>query len=242
MNSKSIFYKCCILKLDLVNYVIGLRNYIRGSLEMSALLSIGPGPTIDHILLHMQEKYPPDIVTTFVFVWANKDFPQSSKEILDNSEYLHLRSNGYIDFFFPGYLIKEDIDTSKDEWKISHSWEFDTEEFVRAIKYIEGISRWRYSGDTEFLFLEYSSGRIRFQNSISLNTDYLLKDNVIPSLPSLIEDIIRTAKSYNRVSDFSRELNCLEAKKSTMNAIKKYISVKLHGAYTGTYKCKNLEL
>lgn len=208
------------------------------------LFSIGPGPTIAHILLQMEKKYPPDITTTFVFVWANSDFPQSSKVVLDYSEYLHLRSNDYIDFFFPGYLLMDDI--SVDEKgkisKISHSWRFSTSKFVEAVEYIESISKWRYSGNTEFLFLEFSSGRIQFQNAISLNIDCLLKDNVISSLPALLEDIIRVAKSYNQTSDFSRELNYLEAKNSTINALKRYISTKLKGAHTGSFRCKNLEL
>ena len=201
-----------------------------------------PAPTIDYIVHYMQENYPPDIVTTFVLVWANKDFPQSSKEILDYLEYLHLRSNGYIDFFFPGYLLRENVDIAEDrKWNISVNWEFNIADFVRAIEYVEGVSKWRYSGNTEFLFLEYSAGIIRFQNSISLNIDCLLKDSVISSLPSLVEDIIRVAKPYNRVSDFSRELNYLEVKKSTLNAVKKYISTKLKGVHTGAFRCKNLE-
>lgn len=211
---------------------------------MSSRLKICcPGPTIDYILRYMQDNYPSDIVTAFILVWANKNSPQSSKEILDYSEYLHLRSNGYIDFFFPGYLLRDNIDMTEDgKWNISVSWEFNTTDFVKAIEYVERVSKWRYSGNTEFLFLEYSAGKIRFQNSISLNIDCLLKDNVISSLPSLVEDIIGAAKPFNRVSDFSRELNYLEAKKSTIIAIKKYISIKLKGVHTGTFRCKNLEL
>lgn len=208
---------------------------------MLEVYHIGASPTIEMILRHMQAKYPSDITTTFVLVWANKNFPQAAKEILDNAEYIHLRSNDYIDFFFPGYLPKINI-SEGEEWNIFHSWEFNTEDFVRAIEYVENVSRWRYSGNSEFLFLEYSAGKIVFENSISLNIDYLLKNKMIDSLSSLMENIIRISKSYVQVSDFSRELGYLEAKESIIEAVKKYLSAKLKGVHIGTFRCRNLEL
>jgi len=202
------------------------------------LLRIGPGPTINHILLHMEKEYPTDVPTTFAFVWVNRDFPQALKELLNNSEYIHLRSNGYIDFFFPGYRLDTDID---DKWNILNSWEFDIGLFVEAIEYIEGISKWHYSGNSEILFLEYLHGRIQFKDSLSLNVDYLLENNVIASVSSLMEAIIKIAKSCTRVSEFSRKLNYMEIKQSSLHAIKEYISNKFKGIHIGAFRCRNLE-
>lgn len=186
----------------------------------------------------MQEKYPSDVPTSFVLVWVNKNFPKALKEILNNSEYIHLRSNDYIDFFFPGYAFEIDIDT---KGNILDDWEFDTYLFVNAIEHIERISKWHYSGDSEILFLEYSHNRIQFANSLSLNVDYLLANNIITSVSSLLENIIEIAKSCTRVSEFSHKLNYLEAKQSSLSAIKKYITTKFKGVHTGAFKCKNLE-
>jgi len=187
----------------------------------------------------MQEEYPADISTVFAFVWANKNFPQASREILDNLEYLHLRSNKYIDFFFPGY---RPIDITCTKFNISLDWEFISGDFVSAIDRIERISKWRYSGNSEILILEWSHRAIQFEHAISLDLDYLVKSEIIESPSSLLEDIIRIAKSCNRVSEFSTELNLLEAKHSVLKAITQYLSKKLQGAHAGSFKCRNLEI
>lgn len=191
--------------------------------------------TIDDILLHMFINYPYDVPTTFILVWANAKYPQSASSLLENLEYNNLRSGKYIDFFFPGYTEKS-VDVST-----AFNWKFNPSDFVISIERIEDMSKWKYSGNTEFLFLEYCHGKIDFTHTISINIDQLLKDNIIASVPALVEDIIRIAKSCNRVSEFAHQLNFLEAKHSIKKSIKQLIIDKFKGAHVGAFCYRNLE-
>lgn len=133
--------------------------------------------------------------------------------------------------FFPGYDKQFDA---------PFDWKFNSSDFVNSIEKIENMSKWRYSGNTEFLFLEYTHGNISFEHTISLNIDQLLQNNSISSIPVLMEDIIRVSKSCTQVSEFANQLNYLEASKSVKNSIKQYIINKLNGVHTGTFCYRNL--
>lgn len=191
--------------------------------------------TIDKIMAHIICSYPDDVTTTFVLVWANKRYPQSATALLENLEYNHLRSGKYIDFFFPGYIDKS---VSSDS---SFNWEFSPSDFVESIKRIESESKWRYSGNTEFLFLEYRSGKVDYRHTISINIDQMLKYNIISSVPAFVEDIIRIAVSCTEVSEFADQLNLWEAKHSVRHSIWQYIIDKFKGIHVGTFRYKNLE-
>lgn len=190
-----------------------------------------PNYTIDKIFTQIKNIYPTDITTTFILVWANKHYPQSATALLENIEYNHLRSGQYIDFFFPGY---------ENQFNSSFDWTFNSSDFIKSIEKVENMSKWRYSGNTEFLFLEYTHGKISFEHTISLNIDQLLQDNIIPSVPVLMEDIIRISKSCTEVSEFANQLNYLEASKSIKKFIKQYIINKLSGVRIGTFCYRNL--
>jgi len=208
---------------------------------MSALYCIVALPTIEHFFKYMKEHYPYDISTVFVFVWANKKYPQSAESLLENSEYINIRSNKYIDFFYPGYDIETSANFDDENFKVLTERVFIMSDFIRSIETIENMSKWRYSGNAELLILEYYHGKIKFDKAISINLDKLLSDNIIFSVNSFIEDIIRIAKSCNTTSEFSHKLNYSEAKLSIQDAIKKYLSDKLNGTHIGTFLCQNLE-
>lgn len=212
--------------------------------------------TINDIFSYVKATYPYDVTTTFILVWANKHYPQSATALLENFEYNHLRSGEYIDFFFPGYKNQSNSFNSSINW-IFNSLDFDKSnekkqfypsfdlvfsisDFVNSIEEIENMSKWRYSGNTEFLFLEYAHGKISFEHTISLNIDQLLQNNTISSIPVLMEDIIKISKSCTQVSEFANKLNYLEASKSIISSIKQYIINKLNGVHTGTFCYRNL--
>ncbi|MDE6687212.1 MAG: hypothetical protein K2K17_07845 [Lachnospiraceae bacterium] len=90
-------------------------------------------------------------------------------------------------------------------------------DFGKSIKELENMSKWRYSGNTEFLFLEFKNGEISFEHTLSLNIDQLLQNHTISSIPVLIEDIIKASKSCTQVSEFANQLNYLEASKVVKN-------------------------
>lgn len=191
--------------------------------------------TIEDVLEHIKCVYQNDVTTTFVLVWANRNDPQSATMLLRNMEYYHLRSDKYIDFFFPGYIEQNSYTIN------SFNWEFNVSDFVESIKRIENISKWKYSGSTEFLFLEYKNRKIDFKHTISINIDQFLNDNPRLSLSNLVEDIIRVARSCNKVPEFSRQLNLMEAQRNCKNSIKQWIIKQFGGIFFGTFRLKNLK-
>lgn len=203
---------------------------------MRLINSCAPFCSIEKIKLYMLKTYPYEETTPFILVWANKKHPQSATAILENLEYNHLRSGKNIDFFFPGY-----VSSSKQQDKSSFDWEFRTEDFVESIKTVEDISKWKYSGETEFLFLEYEKGNISFKNTISINIDRLLRNNIIESVPSFVEELIRVSEYSNKISDFSFNLNYLEAEYSAKKSIKEYLISMFNGVHTGAFCHRNLE-
>lgn len=163
--------------------------------------------TLKHIFNYIGGGYPCDITKTFILVWVNKHHHKSAIALFENFDLNH--SNWLfgglerMDFYFPGF--KNPFVSFFGDKK------FNVLDFVKSVKEMENMSKWRYSGNTEFLFLEYINGEISFEHTISLNIDELLQNNTISSVSVLMEDIIKISKSCTQVSEFASQLNYLEA-------------------------------
>lgn len=148
--------------------------------------------------------YSGDTTKTFILVLVNKHHPQSATALLK----LFVQNNwrwGDIDFYFPGF---------KNPLDFSIGLKLNVLDFAKSIKELENMSKWRYSGNTEFLFLEFKNGEISFEHTISLNIDQLLQNHTISSIPVLIEDIIKASKSCTQVSEFANQLDYLGVSES----------------------------
>lgn len=144
-------------------------------------------------------------IKTFVLVLVNKHDPRSATALLKIFTQNNWLWGDDIDFFFPGF--KNPLSNTPD-------LKLNVLDFAKSVKELENMSKWRYSGNTEFLFLEFKNCEISFEHTLSLYIDQLLQNHTISSIPVLIEDIIKASKSCTQVSEFANQLGYLGVSES----------------------------
>jgi hypothetical protein len=168
-------------------------------------------PAKDHevIIKAMRDRYGKDTnshVIGILIANPNKTFVKD--EILNNIEYADTRSGLYIDFFFAGYSSSDTHDEQQIIIKAPNGkkWYFNFKIFNDFINQLEKISKWKYSGETEFLLLEFKQNELHFDKVISIWLDKAVKEGNIYSASSLFEDIYRIARARNETNKFSDAL------------------------------------
>ena len=85
-------------------------------------------------------------------------------------------------------------------------WSFSNQKYVEFIEALEEHSKWKYSGESELLFIEYTNGKLDYSNVLRFHLDEMLRDEAIPSINVFFENIFRYAsqqKSLIRLSDIT---------------------------------------
>ena len=75
--------------------------------------------------------------------------------------------------------------------------------FVGFIEDLEKYSTWKYSGESELLMLEYKGGKLYFDAMMRFCLDNMIRDNVIVSLPSFFQQLVRICKKDNSLEKIS---------------------------------------
>lgn len=205
---------------------------------------MGPAGNYEYMKTDMRNRYEDgsSCVVGILFANPNKSFVKD--EILVNIEYANERSGRYIDFFFAGYSkwhTHNDDDTTIKALR-GIEWHYSTEMFNDFIEKIEQISKWKYSGETELLLIEYSNGELQFNKCISIWLDRAVKEEYIYSVSHLFEDIYRTSRKETDISSFSNKLAMKKAPLAVFDSIIRFFSKKTGGAVNASraYSVKNL--
>lgn len=147
------------------------------------------------IPVQLRERYSEDTCATVGILFLNKNKEFSKEQILGNLDYYHLRSSRYLDFFMPGYDLRDGDN------------KFDIEEYVQFIEYFESSSKWRYSGETELLLLQFQAETgFDFSKCISIWVDKAVANGYVYSFSVLFEQLVQTARKTVEVSEFSKGL------------------------------------
>jgi len=134
---------------------------------------------------------------------------KAGKDIVETLPYYHHRSGKSINFYLPGYGAYW-YGAYPDEENVTvidgTQWSFSNQKYVEFIEALEKHSKWKYSGESELLFVEYVNGELDYSNVLRFRLDEMLRDEAIPSINVLFENIFRCAfqqKSLTRLSDIT---------------------------------------
>lgn len=110
-------------------------------------------------------------------------------QLIPDLDYWHCRSGEHMDFFCIGFS--------------SPPSEFAPESFNRAIRYLEKKTKWRYSGQTDFILANakyYPPGQraiLDYSSAVVLTLEGAISEGVIKSVPAFFEQIIACAEKSN---------------------------------------------
>ena len=137
--------------------------------------------------------------------------PESAagRDILDNLAYYHFRTEGTANFYLPGYgaCWNRNYPDEKTVTIIQGMrWSFSNEMFLQFMGDMERRSRWRYSGDTELVFIDYKDRTIEYGRVVIFYVDTMLRDRVIDSVKNLFDILFRLCRSEEKINIISKEL------------------------------------
>lgn len=155
---------------------------------------------------------------------ANCNFMKSN--ILNKINQFHHRSNHNIDFYFPGYGAY--WNGCFGEEKVVSTvggveWLFSDKLYSEFIDELESHSKWKYSGETELLLLNFKNGELDFSEMLVFWIDKMVTDQVIYSPSNFFETIFRNLKGNNSVYSVSDMLAIKGISKSIIELINQKI-------------------
>ena len=170
------------------------------------------------------------------------------KTILDSLEYFHFRTGKSLNFYLPGYGAnwpKSEYSDGKVVTIIDGvNWSFSNQMFVRFVSELENCSKWSYSGESELLLVELKNGVITFENVIQFWLDNMLRDNVIKSIYSFLEQLFRVCSDKDKIDQISNALGNDKFKQITQEKILEKMPLDMGNIFTQEkYFCvKNMQL
>lgn len=145
-------------------------------------------------MVEINSKIKKHTIIGVLFCQPHTKFVQA--EILNSLNYLHHRSGENINFFCCGYGAyfppeEENLVTTIDNVK----WSYSDKYFVQVIKEFEKLTKWEYSGETDFLLLDvipsYNPDTLNIKNAVVCNLEQMQKDGAFSSVRKFFEDMIR---------------------------------------------------
>jgi len=156
-----------------------------------------PAPKIADVMAHSQNH--PEALCCMLF--APPFSKAAANGVVPRLAYLNHRSGQHINFYcagYGGYWHKDDFpdmaaigDVEYDDGTII-PWAFSQKVFAGFVDELEGVSSWRYSGETELLVLNALTS---FQDCLILEVERMIKDDAIDRASDLFESLIQYARS-----------------------------------------------
>ncbi|MDM0464162.1 hypothetical protein QTG96_12420 [Clostridium perfringens] len=162
--------------------------------------------TFEKMIKKLEEQQKSFKVIGIIFCNPNHKF--AKEQILDRIDQYYYGSSEYIDFYLPGYgaYWNDKYDDKQVVCKVNGiKWYYSEKEYRNFINKLEEVSKWKYSGECEVLFLEYKNKSLDFKNSISIWLDKAIQDKKIYSVPSEFEKIFRYCRSGKNLNQISNK-------------------------------------
>ena len=123
--------------------------------------------------------------------------------ILESLNYFHHITGHNINFYLPGYGAYWGGNKYPDMNNVARidgvDWSFSYKAFVEFIADFEGVSKWKYSGESELLLIQYHDKMLDFSEVGVFHLDAMLNDRTISSVSSFITGLNRCIKRDNSV-------------------------------------------
>ncbi len=133
-------------------------------------------------------------------LFAPAEVRLAKDEIIPSLEYFHHRSGNHIDFFCAGYSRYGFTPGERPVTQDDPSWMFSLELYDRFRREVERHSRWRYSGEADFLLLnakrgyESDTASLDFSSTIVCDLDRMIREQAIHTVRRFFEDVFRFAE------------------------------------------------
>lgn len=133
----------------------------------------------------------------------------AGRSIIDSLPYYHHRSDKNINFYLPGYGAywhnaypdeKHIVTIDGTIWSFSHSM------YVKFIEDLEKASKWKYSGESELILLDYHNKRLDYSKILVFHLDAMLQDKTISSINSFFEKLFRYFAQKSTIEQFSNRM------------------------------------
>lgn len=166
--------------------------------------------TYEAMLENIQEH---DTEQDTIGILLTRPASQTGKDIVRTLPYYHHRSGKSIHFYLPGYgaywhgVYPDEENVAKIG---GAQWSFSNQKYVEFIEALEGHSRWKYSGESELLLIEYVNGKLDYSNVLKFHLDAMLRDEAIASVNVFFESIFRYASQQASLTQVS-DINALKA-------------------------------
>lgn len=160
-----------------------------------------------------------------VLIYGPPNSPAMKNDVLPRLDYYHHRSSSAVEIFTIGYNERGNDD---DPMPL-----FDDESFASAIREIEEKTSWRYSGQTDLLFLASEldivrtptgfvlpSVRFLFSEVVCLCLEKAVTDKAISSSAGLIEEIVRASSQKSKGEFISEVATALARRNAKKGLIK----------------------
>ena len=172
--------------------------------------------------LMLESSKSKNFVSCILFVNADRKSQTLVNQILENIQHLDRRSGELITFFMPGYY--QEVLTDKNYFRYFEVSSFDT-----FMDELEKISSWRYSEETEMLFLNMVDGEFDFSKVYDYPLETMIREGEIASFEALFRELRCSLEKYGDLGMGERALIKLSSLFFDL-LVKKFPSVK---------KCKN---
>jgi hypothetical protein len=157
------------------------------------------------------EAPPPEVrvvrtPVALVFVRGNRAEPGATlaKQVVASFGYWNNVSAEYLDLVFFGW------------WKEGENVGFqshnEAEIFVNCCEEVQRLSKWRYSGGTDILLVDFEmdakpgggleNGRFSFKNCIPLPVEQMIVEKRVRSLDALVQELVRAGQAMFDASKF----------------------------------------
>lgn len=141
-------------------------------------------------------------------LFCNPNTAFCKNEVLDSLNYLHHRSQQYINIFCCGYGAYWPAEKYPDLKVVTSingvDWSYSDKALAAAVEEFEARTEWRFSGENELLILDVSPSKnetdLNINNSIVCNLEKMSADKAFTSFRAFLENLIRYAASEEAAS------------------------------------------
>lgn len=134
--------------------------------------------------------------------------------IINEFNYIHYNSRKYCSIYAVGYsnnkIKTQNLDFKSVEGICGNEWYYSDEAFIDFKDKLENRLQWKYSGDIELIILQSNpDGKniLNFENYLTIDVNYGIKNNYIESFSRFIELLIRSSKKEVEIASLNNEMN-----------------------------------
>ncbi|WP_313755967.1 hypothetical protein [Tissierella sp.] len=163
-----------------------------------------------------------DILNDTIGILLARPKSDAGRSIIDSLPYYHHRSGKNINFYLPGYGAywhnaypdeKHIVTIEGTMWSFSHSM------YVKFIEDLEKESKWKYSGESELILLDYHNKTLNYSKILVFHLDAMLQDKTISSVNSFFEKLFRCFAQNLTIEQFSNRMGSKTLGQVTLSTI-----------------------